>query len=441
MSALVPSAGAGDSFAVMARQRTSGIAAGCGAGGGAIDLEMHSSGCSFVEAMRTLIGDDAGTPTRRQPTPEEIKAREAREAQRRRDEAEELARKEISAAQIVACLQPIAGTPGEAYLRDVRRIDVSHWAIKRVLEDVGPSAGASRIRFRQDNPSKPGHELNGQWLGAIVGVLTDPITGERTGGITRTFIHQGRKICRAMSLGGVGRLGVIRLTPDEEVGTGLHLCEGIESALSAMMMGFCPMWAAGSTVDAGEISRPRRRRMPDDRRRQRHRGRSRESSRPESRARGLPAVGRRRPRGGDEEIENTRGRRQRHHQAKGARWLTTPKISRTNSIRKSLAHQAVPAVWARLSRGGGSRPKIEIRVGEMQRAVDEAEAALIVAQPSSPVEKKVFRRATGSSRWRPTKGPTTRAEQSRARSSSSSETMPSPSASRPQRPSRNGTAA
>jgi putative DNA primase/helicase len=40
----------------------------------------------------------------------------------------------------------------------------------------------------------------------------------------------------------------------------------------------------------------------------------------------------------------------------------------------------------------GGRPEIEIRVGEMQRAVDEAEAALIAAQPSSPVDKKVFRR-------------------------------------------------
>ena len=44
------------------------------------------------------------------------------------------------------------------------------------------------------------------------------------------------------------------------------------------------------------------------------------------------------------------------------------------------------------STGSGGRPEIEIRVGEMQRAVDEAEAALIAAQPSSPVEKKVFRR-------------------------------------------------
>jgi|HubBroStandDraft_6_1064221.scaffolds.fasta_scaffold670833_2 hypothetical protein len=44
------------------------------------------------------------------------------------------------------------------------------------------------------------------------------------------------------------------------------------------------------------------------------------------------------------------------------------------------------------STGSGGRPEIEIRVGEMQRAVDEAEAALIAAQPSTPVEKKVFRR-------------------------------------------------
>ena len=105
--------------------------------------------------------------------------------------------------------------------------------------------------FRQEDPSKPGHELNGQWLGAIIAILTDPITGERTGGITRTYIHQGRKICRAMSLGGVGRLGIIRLSRDDEVEGGLHICEGIETGLSGMSdprMNFCPMWACGSTT-------------------------------------------------------------------------------------------------------------------------------------------------------------------------------------------------
>jgi hypothetical protein len=216
---------------------------GCGTGGDAIALEMHLSGSSFVDAMKALIGEDAGTSTRRQPTPEEIRDREKREAERRRAEAEEQARNESSAARIVDCLQPIIGTPGEAYLRDVRKIDVSHWAIRRTLESVETLGWCERTFFRQ-----PGHKLHGQWLGAIIAILTDPTTGARTGGITRTFLHQGHKVCRAMTLGGVGRPGIIRLTPDDEVETGLHICEGIESALSAMMMGFVPMWAAGSSA-------------------------------------------------------------------------------------------------------------------------------------------------------------------------------------------------
>ena len=147
-------------------------------------------------------------------------------------------------AKILARLQPVAGTPGEAYLRDVRRIDVDHWAIQRALEDVETLGWCERTYFRQD-----GHELNGRWLGAIIAILTDPVSGERTGGITRTYLYDdGNKVCRAKSLGGVGRLGIIRLSPDDEVGTGLHGCEGIESALSAMMMGFLPMWAFGSTT-------------------------------------------------------------------------------------------------------------------------------------------------------------------------------------------------
>jgi putative DNA primase/helicase len=220
---------------------------GCDKGGDAIDLEMHLSGSSFVNAVRALIGKDAGTTNRRQPTPEEIRARETREAERRQAQAEEQARNAGSAARIVASLQPVAGTPGEAYLRDTRKIDIDHWAVRRALEDVETLGWCERTFFRQPDPSKPGHELHGQWLGAIVAILTDPINGERTGGITRTFIRQGCKVCRAMSLGGAGRLGIIRLTSDDEVETGLHLCEGLESALSAMTMGFIPMWAVGST--------------------------------------------------------------------------------------------------------------------------------------------------------------------------------------------------
>jgi hypothetical protein len=216
---------------------------GCGTGGDAIDLEMHLSGGAFVDAMRTLIGKDAGTPNRRQPTPEEISARKTREAERRRAETEEQARNTASAARIIASLQPVAGTPGEVYLRDVRKIDVSHWAIKRALEDVKTLGWCERICFWQ-----PDHELHGKWLNAIVAILTDPVTAECTGGISRTYLHQGCKIGKAKSLGGVGRLGIIRLSPDDEVETGLHLIEGLESALSMMMMGFVPIWAAGSSA-------------------------------------------------------------------------------------------------------------------------------------------------------------------------------------------------
>jgi Toprim domain/CHC2 zinc finger len=214
---------------------------GCGVGGDSIKLEMHLSGRRFFDAVRTLIGK--GQAGRCEPTPEEIAARAAREAERRREEAEEAARNASSVAKIVARLQPIIGTPGEAYLRDVRKISPDHWAIRQALEDVETLGWCERTYFRQD-----GHELNGQWLGAIIAILTDPISAAPTGGITRTYIHEGRKVCRAKSLGGVGRLGVVRLSPDDEVETGLHGCEGLESALSAMMMSFVPMWAFGSTA-------------------------------------------------------------------------------------------------------------------------------------------------------------------------------------------------
>src|ERR1700722_17905650 len=79
------------------------------------------------------------------------------------------------------------------------------------------------------------------------------------------------------------------------------------------------------------------------------------------------------------------------------------------------------------------RPEIEIRVGEMQRAVDEAEAALIAAQPSSPVEKKVFRRGDRIVSIAIDKAPTTEAGSSKARSSSRSANTRSPNASRPRR--------
>ena len=159
-----------------------------------------------------------------------------------------MARNARRAAEIVARLQPVIGRPGEDYLRDVRRIDVNHWATRRALEDIETLGWSERTYFHQADSNEPFHELHGQWLGAIIAVLTDAVTGERTGGITRTFVHQGRKIGKAKSLGGADWLGIVRLSPDDEVLTGLHIAEGLETALSAMTKDFCPLWATGSTV-------------------------------------------------------------------------------------------------------------------------------------------------------------------------------------------------
>ena len=87
---------------------------------------------------------------------------------------------------------------------------------------------------------------DGKGLGAIIAVMTDPVTATPTGAISRTYLHEGLKIGKAKTLGKPA--GIIRLSEDADVLEGLHLAEGLESALSAMSKGFRPMWATGSTA-------------------------------------------------------------------------------------------------------------------------------------------------------------------------------------------------
>ena len=65
----------------------------------------------------------------------------------------------------------------------------------------------------------------------------------RTSGIHRTFLDQeARKIERKM----LGKQGVIRISPDEDVVASLSICEGVEDALSVLLSGWRPIWAATS---------------------------------------------------------------------------------------------------------------------------------------------------------------------------------------------------
>jgi hypothetical protein len=142
--------------------------------------------------------------------------------------------------RIVAELLPVRGIVGDFYLKERRRIYTA--AIADVLERTDAIGWHPAVYFNQ-----PDHPLHGQRLGCIVGVMTDAVTAKPTGAISRTYLDgDGRKIGKAKTLGSPA--GIVRLSRDEDVLGGLHLAEGLETALAAMSIGLRPIWATGSTA-------------------------------------------------------------------------------------------------------------------------------------------------------------------------------------------------
>jgi Toprim domain len=82
---------------------------------------------------------------------------------------------------------------------------------------------------------------------AMVALMTDALTAEPSG-LHRTFLISdgSAKAFGKKSRTMLGKAGVIRLSPDEAVSTGLGICEGIETGLALMAIGWYPIWAAGS---------------------------------------------------------------------------------------------------------------------------------------------------------------------------------------------------
>jgi hypothetical protein len=79
-------------------------------------------------------------------------------------------------------------------------------------------------------------------IGAVVALMTDPLTNKPCG-VHRTFLNpDATKRERKM----LGKAGVIRLSPDEDVLEGLGICEGIEDGLAILLSGWAPIWAANS---------------------------------------------------------------------------------------------------------------------------------------------------------------------------------------------------
>jgi hypothetical protein len=144
------------------------------------------------------------------------------------------------ARRIVSELVPLRDTFGESYLSEIRGIDVT--AIGDVLDRTDALGWHPKVFFREE-----GHPLDGRCLWCIVGVMTDAVTAKPTGAISRTYLNpaDGTKVGKAKTLGMPA--GIVRLTPDEDVAEGLHIAEGIETALAGMAIGFRPMWSTGTT--------------------------------------------------------------------------------------------------------------------------------------------------------------------------------------------------
>jgi hypothetical protein len=150
-------------------------------------------------------------------------------------------------------LVPLRGTPGERYLAETRRIDTA--ATADILERADAIGWHRSVLFRE-----AGRALDGKRLGCIVGVMTDPVTAKPTGAISRTYIHEGRKIGKAKTLG--SPVGIVRLSPDEPR-------RGAGDVPRSYGEGFPTMLVDGLGGCHGRVPGPRRRRGADPLRRQR----------------------------------------------------------------------------------------------------------------------------------------------------------------------------
>ena len=117
---------------------------------------------------------------------------------------------------------PLPGTLGETYFTEHRGLKIGDLNLEHA------------IRYH------PVHRM-------VVALMTDAISNDPIG-IHRTFLDaNGKKRERKM----LGRQGVVRITPDEDVTLGLGIAEGVEDAL-AIALEWGPAWAATS---AGAIER------------------------------------------------------------------------------------------------------------------------------------------------------------------------------------------
>jgi Toprim domain len=182
-----------------------------GEGGDMLTLLAREHGVRLVEAIRIAkrdyLGDVIVGSPRPQPSLQQVDESRTKEA----------------ALRVWQEAIALAGTLGERYFLDYRRLDIRALDLHHVL------------RWHDS-------------CHCVVALMTTPAENKPSG-IHRTFLNTGgSKRDRKM----LGRAGVIRLSRDDTVTDGLGITEGVEDGLAVLLSGWSPIWVAGS---AGAIRR------------------------------------------------------------------------------------------------------------------------------------------------------------------------------------------
>jgi putative DNA primase/helicase len=195
-------------------------------GGDVLDFHRQLHGLDFPQAARDLgawVGGDEPDPPQMlaKPVPRPVAARA-------REPLPDYAR------SLLRSSERLQDTPGATYLR--RR-------------GCAVPPADSDLRYHPHVWHSPTRTF---WP-ALIGIITDAITGEQIGA-HRTYLAadgSGKApVEPARMILGHKQGGVVRLWPDETVTTGLAIGEGIETCLT-MAHAFDPVWCC---VDAGNLA-------------------------------------------------------------------------------------------------------------------------------------------------------------------------------------------
>jgi putative DNA primase/helicase len=201
-------------------------------GGDALDLiRFANPGWDLRQALdwaRAWVGDGVGDRVGDRPTAA------ARPAPRRHPRRE-AARTADLALGVWREARPAAGTIVETYLE------------RRGLRL--PEHSDEVLRF---HPACP---RGADRLPAMLGLMRD-IAGDRPAGVHRTFLsadgHAKAAVEPNKMMLGAARGAVLKLTPDEDVTSGLAITEGIEDGLAVLNDGWAPVWVC---LSAGTMMR------------------------------------------------------------------------------------------------------------------------------------------------------------------------------------------